>query len=119
MAPAVAPVRLIARAVPWFVIGFVLLATLRSLGLLDGDVPTGGTLADLCSTLATALILVALAGVGISTDLRAMLAVGARPFLLGASIWILIATLAFLLAAALPADGGSVRVAAVAGYHGG
>ena len=39
--------------------------------------PTGGTLADLCSTLASLLILVALAGVGLATDVRAMLGVGA------------------------------------------
>ena len=61
---------------PWFVIGFVVFAGLRSAGLLDGALPTGGTLADLCSTAATLLILVALAGVGISTDIRAMLGVG-------------------------------------------
>ncbi len=71
------PLRLVARAVPWFVIGFVVFAGLRSAGLLDGAVATGGTLADLCSTVATLLILVALAGVGISTDVRAMLGVGA------------------------------------------
>jgi len=119
--PAVAPLRLVARAVPWFVIGFVLFAALRSLGLLDGPVPTGGTLADLCSTLAAVLILVALAGVGISTDLRSMLGVGARPFLLGASMWIVIAVLAFALA--VLTTGGAVAGAAgvdvAAGYHGG
>ena len=38
------------RAVPWFVVGFVVVAALRSLGLLDAPLPIGGTLADLCST---------------------------------------------------------------------
>jgi uncharacterized membrane protein YadS len=121
-APAVAPLRLVARAVPWFVIGFVVFAALRSVGLLDGAVPTGGTLADLCSTLAALLILVALAGVGISTDLRAMLGVGARPFLLGASMWVVIATLAFALATTLAAAGGVAGGAGTGlgtGYHGG
>ena len=89
---------MVARAVPWFVIGFVVFAALRSLGLLDLALPTGGTLADLCSTLAGLLILVALAGVGMATDLRAMLGVGARPFLLGASMWIVIALLGLILA---------------------
>jgi uncharacterized integral membrane protein (TIGR00698 family) len=84
---------LVARAVPWFVVGFVVFAALRSAGLLDGALPTGGTLADLCSTLASLLILVALAGVGLATDVRAMLDVGARPFVLGASIWIAIGLL--------------------------
>ena len=84
---------MVTRAVPWFVLGFVAFAALRSAGLLDGPLPTGGTLADLSSTLASLLILVALAGVGLATDVRAMLGVGARPFVLGASIWIAIGLL--------------------------
>ena len=103
--PAVAPLRLVARAVPWFVLGFVVFAALRSVGLLDGVVPTGGTLADLLSTLAALLILVALAGVGISADLRSMLGVGSRPFLLGASMWVVIAAVALALAGTLAGDG--------------
>jgi uncharacterized integral membrane protein (TIGR00698 family) len=89
---------MVARAVPWFVVAFVAFAALRSLGMLDVELPTGGTLADLCSTLAGLLILIALAGVGIATDLRSMLGVGARPFLLGASMWVVIAVLGFALA---------------------
>ena len=64
-------IRLVARAVPWFVIGFVVFAGLRTAGLLDGTLPSGATVADLCSVAAAVLILVALAGVGISTDVRA------------------------------------------------
>ena len=41
--------------------------------------PPAAPLADLCSVAAAVLILVALAGVGISTDVRAMLGVGRRP----------------------------------------
>ena len=41
---------MVGRAVPWFVVGFVVVAALRSLGLLDAPLPIGGTLADLCST---------------------------------------------------------------------
>ena len=89
---------LVSRAVPWFVIGFVIVAGLRSAGLLDASLPGGGTLADLASTLATLLILVALAGVGLATDLRSLAAVGARPFLLGASIWLVIGVAGLALA---------------------
>ena len=89
---------MIGRAVPWFVVGFVIVATLRSLGLLDGTLPTGGTVADLFSTVATLSILIALAGVGLATDLRAMLDVGARPFLLGAAMWIAIGSLGLAIA---------------------
>ena len=49
-----------------------------------------GALADLCSVLASLLILVALAGVGMAADIRAMLGVGPRPFLLGATMWVAI-----------------------------
>ncbi len=81
---------MVGRAVPWFVVGFVVFAALRTAGLLDVPLPTGGSLADLCSVLASLLILVALAGVGMAADIRAMLGVGPRPFLLGATMWVAI-----------------------------
>jgi uncharacterized integral membrane protein (TIGR00698 family) len=96
--PAASRLGLISRAVPWFVIGFVLVAGLRSLGLLDARLPAGGTLADLCSLLASLLILVALAGVGLATDIRSLAAVGPRPFLLGASMWLTIGLLGLAFA---------------------
>ena len=86
------PLRWLARAVPWFVVGFVVLAGLRTAGILDvtiGDF----VLADLLSLLAGLLILVALAGVGLGTDLRAMLGAGPRPFLLGVVLWVVILAL--------------------------
>ena len=48
------------------------------------------------------LILIALAGVGMATDVRSLQAVGGRPLLLGASMWIVIALLG-LVAASLAA----------------
>ena len=119
-------IRLVARAVPWFVIGFVVFAGLRTAGLLDGTLPTGGTVADLCSVAAAVLILVALAGVGISTDVRAMIGVGAGPFLLGAAMWIVMGLLALGLStivagsAGIGASGlGGASTAHAADYHGG
>lgn len=105
---------LVARAVPWFVIGFVVVAGLRTAGALDATVPTGGTLADLCSTGASLLILVALAGVGISTDVRAMIGVGVGPFLLGATMWIVLGLLALGLATAVAGPAGSGAAGAMA-----
>ena len=96
--PPTSRLALVSRAVPWFVVGFVIVAGLRSVGLLDAPLPVGGTLADLCSVLASLLILVALAGVGLATDVRSLAAVGARPFLLGASMWLAIALLGLGLA---------------------
>lgn len=88
----------VVRAVPWFVVGFVVFAALRSLGVLDIPVPWGGTLADAMSTAATWLILMALAGVGASADLRAVLGIGARPFVLGVVLWVVIVVVGLGLA---------------------
>jgi uncharacterized integral membrane protein (TIGR00698 family) len=96
--PTPSRLALVSRAVPWFVVGFVVVAGLRSAGLLDAPVPGGGTLADLCSTLAALLILVALAGVGMATDVRSLRAVGGRPFALAAVMWVVIGLLALLVA---------------------
>ncbi len=99
-AVAIHPLRWLSRAVPWFVVGFVVFAALRTLGVLD--VPVGGTpLYDVLSLAAGILILVALAGVGLGTDLRAMAGVGPRPFLLGVGMWIVIVVLGFVLATTL------------------
>ncbi|MCC6617819.1 MAG: putative sulfate exporter family transporter [Chloroflexi bacterium] len=92
------------RAVPWFVVGFVALAAARSLGLLDFSLPGGESLAAAMSTAAAICILVALAGVGLSADLRATLRVGPRPFLLGFGLWLMIVLVALGLALTL-ADG--------------
>jgi uncharacterized integral membrane protein (TIGR00698 family) len=97
-APARSTLDLVARAVPWFVVGFVIVALLRSVGALDGRLPGGGTLADACSIGATLLILVALAGVGLAADVRSLLRVGARPFLLAGAIWVSIGSLSLMLA---------------------
>ena len=100
---AMHPLRWLSRAVPWFVIGFVVFAGLRTLGVLD--VPVGDTtLADVLSVAAGILILVALAGVGIGTDLRAMAGVGPRPFVMGVVMWIVIVVLGLALATTLTAD---------------
>ena len=119
-------IRLVARAVPWFVIGFVVFAGLRTAGLLDGALPTGGTARRPVLEAAAVLILVALAGVGISTDVRAMIGVGAGPFLLGAAMWIVMGLLALGLAtivagsAGIGASGlGGAGTAHAAVYHGG
>lgn len=72
------------RLVPWFLVGFLVLAAANTLGL----VPTawhGGL-----STAATFLITVALTAIGLSTDLPALRATGPRPLLLGGLLWLLV-----------------------------
>jgi uncharacterized integral membrane protein (TIGR00698 family) len=67
----------IRRAVPVFVLGFVAMAGLRSAGLIDAQSATT------FDTVARLLILVALAGVGLSIRLGDLRSVGARPLGLG------------------------------------
>lgn len=86
------------RAVPWFVIGFLGFAAARSLGLLDGVLPNGATLADVLGATAGWLILIALAGVGLQSDPIATLRIGGRPFLLAAIVWIVLVALALAIA---------------------
>lgn len=58
--------------VPWFVLGFVVLATLRSLGVI-GDAP-----ADLAKSVASWLTIGAMAALGLMVDVRSVRAVGPR-----------------------------------------
>ena len=88
----------VVRAVPWFVVAFVLVAAARSVGFLDVALPGGSALHEVLSAAAGWLILVALAGVGLQADLRGTLRIGARPFAFAALLWIGIGALALGLA---------------------
>lgn len=57
---------------PWFIIGFVVLATVRSLGLVPES------LTGIPPALASGLTVVAMAGLGLSVDIRAIAAAGGR-----------------------------------------
>lgn len=81
--------RRLAAAVPMFVWGFLLLAALRSAGLVGED------LAAVAGTASRALILVALAALGLSTPVRSLPGLGLRPFLLGFALAVTTAGLAF------------------------
>jgi uncharacterized membrane protein YadS len=84
-----------AGIVPWFVVWFALAALLNSLGWIPAVAQ--GPLQHL----ALFTIVVALAGVGLSTDVQKMRAAGFKPLLLGAILWIGIAVSSLALAAAL------------------
>jgi uncharacterized integral membrane protein (TIGR00698 family) len=61
-----------AQIVPWFIVGFVVMAAARSLGLIsDGAV-------DVIRQLATALTIVAMAGLGLGVDVRTLKRSGGR-----------------------------------------
>jgi uncharacterized integral membrane protein (TIGR00698 family) len=67
--------------VPWFALGFVATAGFNSLGLLPTTVT--GTLLDLD----TALLAIAMAGLGLTTDIAAIRTAGIKPLLLGAILF--------------------------------
>jgi uncharacterized integral membrane protein (TIGR00698 family) len=94
----------IVRALPWFVAGFVALAGARTIGLLDVALPWSASLGDTLSDTATWFILVALAGVGLSANLRETLAIGPRPLALGMIIWVAILGIGVAFAGTLGAE---------------
>jgi len=69
--------RSVRSAVPLFVLGFLALALLRSVGLIAAEQ------AAVLDEIAKALILVALAGVGLNTKLAQLRAIGLPPFFAG------------------------------------
>jgi len=73
----------ITRFVPWFIIGFLLFALLRSSGGI------GARVADPMKTLSTWLTVLAMAGLGLGVDLRAIRRVG-RPVMLTVSASLLV-----------------------------
>lgn len=74
----------IGKLVPWFLIGFVIVAALNSIGVI----PPGAR--DGLVQVSVFLISVALAGIGLSTDAAALRRAGLKPLLLGAILWVLV-----------------------------
>jgi uncharacterized integral membrane protein (TIGR00698 family) len=81
------------RLLPRFLVLFVLASALMTAGLI----PAGAHRP--LSDAALALITVALAGVGLSSDLGRMRETGVRPLLLGAILWVSVASVSLLLQA--------------------
>lgn len=76
--------RRIATLVPWFLIGFILVAIVNSLGVIP-DAPR-----DVLVHVSVFLIAMALAGIGLTTDIPALRRAGWRPLALGGMLWILV-----------------------------
>lgn len=76
---------------PLFILGFVGMSIVRTLGWFG---PHGG---EYISQAGQYCIVVALAAVGLSADLRAMRRTGWRPIVLGLAVWILVAGSSLLL----------------------
>ena len=78
------PARLL-RLVPWFLIGFVLVAAVNS----AGGIPAAAHIP--LQHASVFLVAVALSAIGLSTNVAALRKAGHRPLLLGALLWITVA----------------------------
>jgi uncharacterized integral membrane protein (TIGR00698 family) len=80
-----------AARTPRFLLAFLALAALASTGLIPAD------LTPKIGDLATAMITVALAAVGLSIDLAALRRTGPRPIVLGAALWLTVSALSLAM----------------------
>jgi uncharacterized membrane protein YadS len=78
--------RRVLKLVPWFLIGFVLVAAVNSTGII----PSGAH--DPLQHASVFLVAVALSAIGLSTNVAALRKAGPKPLLLGALLWITVAT---------------------------
>jgi uncharacterized integral membrane protein (TIGR00698 family) len=74
------------KLVPWFLIGFVLVAAVNSCGIIPAGAHSPLEHASVF------LVSVALSAIGLSANVAALRKAGARPLVLGALLWITVAT---------------------------
>ncbi|KAB1642575.1 YeiH family protein [Gulosibacter chungangensis] len=72
------------KLIPWFLVGFLLVAAVTSTGVISPVVQ------DALGHVSVFLVAMALAGIGLSTDLKAIRSTGFRPLLLGAILSMLV-----------------------------
>ena len=72
------------KLIPWFLFGFIIMAGVASTGVFSLGVTSALT------EVSVFLVATALAGIGLSTDLRAIRAAGLRPLLLGGILSVLV-----------------------------
>lgn len=82
------------RLVPWFLIGFLVMAAANTAGLIPASSHRP------LSNLALFLITTALAGIGLSTDVAELRRAGPKPMLLGLVLWVTVAGASLLLQSA-------------------
>jgi len=83
--PARMSPRRVLKLVPWFLIGFVLVAAVNSVGIIPAA--AHGPLQHV----SVFLVAVALSAIGLSTNVAALRKAGSKPLLLGALLWITVA----------------------------
>lgn len=80
-----------APPVPWFVFGFIAMVCLASIGVVPAAVD------GVARTVTQAMLAMALAAMGLETDLRKLMACGLRPAALGAGAWAFISVFSLTL----------------------
>jgi uncharacterized integral membrane protein (TIGR00698 family) len=91
--PARMSPRRVLKLVPWFLIGFVLVAAVNSVGIIPAA--AHGPLQHV----SVFLVAVALSAIGLSTNVAALRKAGSKPLLLGAMLWITVAAVSLGLQA--------------------
>jgi uncharacterized integral membrane protein (TIGR00698 family) len=84
-----------AQAMPWFILGFLAMAILNSLGVFSAEV------AHFLNKIAGFLMVMVLAAVGLNVDVGKILRLGARPMMVGFLLAALMAVLSLVLIRAL------------------
>ena len=79
------------KLIPWFIVWFVCASLIRSTGVLPADV------LSFLNYLARFLMVLALAAVGLSSNLRSLASTGWQPITLGLIAWIAVATTSLLV----------------------
>ncbi|WP_269900260.1 YeiH family protein [Paenalcaligenes faecalis] len=72
----------ITRLIPWFIVWFVVASAVRSTGLLPAE------LLSVLQFLAKFLMVLALAAIGLSSNMRVMAKAGWQPVVLGLGVWV-------------------------------
>lgn len=80
---------------PWFILWFVVAALLNTLGVFK--TPLGAPVAQWASPAGKFLVVMVMAAVGLSADLRRMREIGLRPFYIGLTSSVMIAVISILL----------------------
>ena len=76
---------------PWFILGFLALSGLTSLGLIPGSV------ASALKTLSKFLIVMAMCAVGLNTNIVKLVKTGGKPLIMGFCCWVGIAGMSLLM----------------------
>lgn len=79
------------KVFPWFVLGFLLMSVWTTWGGLPPD------WAHRLQAAGKFLIVVALSGIGLNTNLRKLVATGVKPIVLGAFLWFVVAMASFFM----------------------